>query len=370
MLKRFFARKLIMLLALFCLTSVAFAAEARVRGTPARFEGALKIKEMTAPGTPASGFVYVYMKSDGLIYIKDDAGTETSLTAAGGQWGSSGTDITLADNDDDLLLDDGTTISFTDGNPGTADVILARAAAGILSLSGAATLPGTIRILEDTDNGAHYVEFKAAASLAGNVSYTLPTVAHIGRTANPARTLFATLSSAGQESTAPSEVVLYQSLTASAAHTGSTAAETSVMPATDEGTGDTDLAAWLLTGASLPWHAFVRFTGDADGDETLTVNVYAGATLIGTSGAVAVDGGGEICLDGLLTISAGGATGTGDFSCKSFTAAAVAMDGADIGSTDFTAVTPFDIKLDWGGTTDAADSATVQVARITANNVD
>lgn len=40
-------------------------------------------KEIAAPATPAAGYVAVYAKSDGKLYIKDDAGTETDLTAAG-----------------------------------------------------------------------------------------------------------------------------------------------------------------------------------------------------------------------------------------------------------------------------------------------
>jgi len=40
--------------------------------------------EAAAPGTPASGFVRMYTKTDGKAYIKDDAGTETDITGAGG----------------------------------------------------------------------------------------------------------------------------------------------------------------------------------------------------------------------------------------------------------------------------------------------
>lgn len=42
-----------------------------------------KLKEQTAPGTAPSGTVYFYAKADGKVYIKDDVGTETDLTAAG-----------------------------------------------------------------------------------------------------------------------------------------------------------------------------------------------------------------------------------------------------------------------------------------------
>lgn len=39
--------------------------------------------EAAAPATPAAGEVIVYAKSDGLLYQKDDAGTETQLANAG-----------------------------------------------------------------------------------------------------------------------------------------------------------------------------------------------------------------------------------------------------------------------------------------------
>lgn len=45
--------------------------------------GAITVPEMAPPSTPASGKVSVYAKSDGKLYIKDDAGTETDLTATG-----------------------------------------------------------------------------------------------------------------------------------------------------------------------------------------------------------------------------------------------------------------------------------------------
>lgn len=44
---------------------------------------ALIVDEVAAPGTPGAGKVAVYAKSDGKLYIKDDAGTETDLTATG-----------------------------------------------------------------------------------------------------------------------------------------------------------------------------------------------------------------------------------------------------------------------------------------------
>ena len=44
--------------------------------------------EAAAPGTPASGFVRAYTKTDGKFYIKDDAGLETDITGGGGGSGA------------------------------------------------------------------------------------------------------------------------------------------------------------------------------------------------------------------------------------------------------------------------------------------
>jgi len=57
----------------------------------------LTLNEAAEPGTPATGKVAVYAKADGKLYLKDDAGTESDLTAgaAGGETNTasnSGTD--------------------------------------------------------------------------------------------------------------------------------------------------------------------------------------------------------------------------------------------------------------------------------------
>lgn len=68
-------------------------------------EGAIPIKEVAAPGTPPTGYVYVYPKSDGKIYRKDDTGAETEL---GG--GASG-HFTTAITQDVVTLTDGANIA-------------------------------------------------------------------------------------------------------------------------------------------------------------------------------------------------------------------------------------------------------------------
>jgi len=61
--------------------------------------GYVTLPEISAPGTPAAGTVALYTKTDGVIYIKDDAGTETSLAGGGGGGGLQLWDV---DTDDDL----------------------------------------------------------------------------------------------------------------------------------------------------------------------------------------------------------------------------------------------------------------------------
>lgn len=46
---------------------------------------------------------------------------------------------------------------------------------GVVNILGNSTQAGEVRIFEDTDNGTNYTGFKAPATLAGNVVYTLPT---------------------------------------------------------------------------------------------------------------------------------------------------------------------------------------------------
>jgi hypothetical protein len=68
----------------------------------------LEFAEAAAPSTPASGIVRLYAKTDGSLYSKDDAGTETVVTGGGGStlgawtsytptWTGSGGNPTIGD---------------------------------------------------------------------------------------------------------------------------------------------------------------------------------------------------------------------------------------------------------------------------------
>ncbi|MEK9769271.1 MAG: hypothetical protein VW683_10160, partial [Betaproteobacteria bacterium] len=52
------------------------------------FSDHITVAEIAAPSTPSTGFGAIYAKTDGKLYFKNDAGTETDLTAAGGGGGS------------------------------------------------------------------------------------------------------------------------------------------------------------------------------------------------------------------------------------------------------------------------------------------
>lgn len=43
----------------------------------------VRLKEGGAPSTPPTGYADLYVKSDGRVYLKDDAGTEYDLSAGG-----------------------------------------------------------------------------------------------------------------------------------------------------------------------------------------------------------------------------------------------------------------------------------------------
>lgn len=61
--------------------------------------GAVTVPEIAAPGTPAAGKVVLYAKADGLLYSKDDAGTETVVTGGGGGGTPGGSDTQVQFND-------------------------------------------------------------------------------------------------------------------------------------------------------------------------------------------------------------------------------------------------------------------------------
>ena len=101
----------------------------------------IRLAEASAPSTPASGKVVIYAKTDGLVYGKDDAGTETKLsnsstvmTLMTPQTTTSGTSI------DFTSIPSGTkrlTLHFTGvSTSGTSDIIVQLGDAGGFETSG------------------------------------------------------------------------------------------------------------------------------------------------------------------------------------------------------------------------------------------
>jgi hypothetical protein len=103
------------------------------------------------PGTsrnivaPSSSKVYVVVNgSDGAVVLKGSATTGVTIPA--------GTK----------------TIAFWDGSDFVA------LSSSVFSIFGTSAAGGAARFYEDTDNGTNYVGLQAAASIASNVSFTLP----------------------------------------------------------------------------------------------------------------------------------------------------------------------------------------------------
>ena len=70
-------------------------------------------EESAAASTPATGFVAVYAKTDGKLYIKDDAGSETDLTAGGSSGVDSGTSFPGTPSSGDLFFHTTHDVLFT-----------------------------------------------------------------------------------------------------------------------------------------------------------------------------------------------------------------------------------------------------------------
>jgi hypothetical protein len=117
-----------------------------------RADGYVELAEIAAPDTPASGYGRLYAKTDGLLYFKNDAGTEYDLTAGGGITGS-GTANRMtfwtgasSVSYDDALRWDGTTLTI-DGYLQMDGGTLSGASLAINSQT------GTTYTIQQSDNG-------------------------------------------------------------------------------------------------------------------------------------------------------------------------------------------------------------------------
>jgi hypothetical protein len=90
------------------------------------------LAEVAAPSTPASGLVVVYAKSDGKVYSKDDAGTETELAAASAALAAHLADTADAHDASAIsILDTGGSFTATDVEAALAELFTAIGAGGI-----------------------------------------------------------------------------------------------------------------------------------------------------------------------------------------------------------------------------------------------
>jgi hypothetical protein len=90
----------------------------------------LLLSEAAAPSTPATGKVYVYAKTDGRVYAKDDAGTETAFAGI-----TSGTAVTAS----------GTSVDFTGIPAGTKRITI--------MLAGLSTNGTSAKVVQIGDSG-------------------------------------------------------------------------------------------------------------------------------------------------------------------------------------------------------------------------
>lgn len=425
---------------------VIMSAESRVRGTPARFEGALKLKELASYTTPATGYGYIYFDTDGNAYSINDGGTTVALGTTDSIWGHGSvitTNVEFANADDDLLLCDGSTIQWGDANPGTVETTIADISAGIITLSGGAAHEAVFRLLEDSTNGTNYIGLTVPASVAADYDLLLPATAPADTaifytsatstmatdatnfawtdTANgnkltlgagtAAGTLellegsgggtngasitapatlagsieftlpnalpttngnFVTCTTAGVLSTLPAQRLTFGGMAPSPTHDGTTAAETALVLAADEGTLTVPVVD-LQDGACFTFNAGLSVAGDADGDETLTIKVKFGGHLIASSGAIADDGATVININGTFKLidTAATATGVSNGLIVNGTTVVPFCELLEVGDAiDTTSPVAFSITADWGGTTDAADTVILQDFNIFVNNVD
>jgi hypothetical protein len=176
----------------------------------------LQFVETAQPaGNPPTGHAYVYVKSDGRIYVKDDAGTETqpgiteivadTTPVLGGNLnvndysivGKPAEDASSAGNNINLVASDG---GATTGIGGDVN-ITAGGASGVAQVGGDVNITGgsstlstggtdgyvglinpasatdgsEIRFFELAANGTNYISLKVAASLPQTRSFYLPT---------------------------------------------------------------------------------------------------------------------------------------------------------------------------------------------------
>lgn len=134
-------------------------------------EQEVEFKEQSAPATPASGYVRVYAKTDGKIYIKDDAGTETDLTGGSGSPGGSNTQVQY-NNAGSFAGDAGLTYDATNDRLTVADnVTVGKTADGTSSFDGVANSTSGKQGLRIEGNSTSAIAFSTYVTADSNVRF-------------------------------------------------------------------------------------------------------------------------------------------------------------------------------------------------------
>lgn len=131
----------------------------------------------TASTSPSSGNLangeLAINITDGKLYYKDNGGTVKLLASNAG---SSGDVVGPASSTDNAFVRfDSTTGKLIQNSTGaTLDDNGAPTFTGSVNVAGTSSSGANIKLYEDTDNGTNYVAFQSPASVASNVTWTLP----------------------------------------------------------------------------------------------------------------------------------------------------------------------------------------------------
>lgn len=119
------------------------------------------LDEGAAAATPATGKTAVYVKTDGKVYAKDDAGTEYDLTATGSVSDGDKGDVTVSGSGTTWTVDNDAITYAKMQNVSATDKLLGRSTAGSGDVEEIACTAFARSILDDADEAT----FKATVNL-------------------------------------------------------------------------------------------------------------------------------------------------------------------------------------------------------------
>lgn len=222
----------------------------------------IRLDEGTAPGTPDTGEVLVYPKTDGKLYIKDDTGTETDLTAGGGGSGDISADTLTFNAGANLEIDGSGVITLTHARH-LVDTAADAATDDLVTVNGLAA--GEQAIISP-ESGARDIVIKTTGNI---ISYT---------------------GSQFTLDTADKYVLLYG--------TGSSVIAMPLFDAGGGGGGATFPSDEFVADEGANWTTTSTSMTEVDAtDLSLTIITGGGDVLIGFAGSVAQSQGGRILFD-------------------------------------------------------------------------